>query len=411
MTSRTNQSNGAGNGRRESSCFDVAIVGSGLGGAAAAVVLGRAGYRVALIDRHEVYPPEFRAEKITGHQITLLHRLDLFECIAEIATPYDDIISARLGRVVDRKRIQEYGLSYQSLVNAVRAQLPDDVSFIVGIATKLEVGPHNQQVVLSNGQTIKARLVILASGLNNGLVDDLGIGHRVVHRGHTLCFGFTIAPTSKPAFDFTALTYYGAGANNRIDYVSFFPMAGMMRANLFSYHNLHDSWSHGMRDSPRETLLASLPQLEHFVGDFRIVDRIKLRSTDLRFADTYRIAGAVLIGDAFQTSCPAAGAGITRVLTDVDRLCNVHLPRWLESPGMDADKISQFYDDPEKQACDAHAYRLSRYRRALTVDPGIRWELRRRLIYPIRRGSELARVGAHMASRLAAAIWGGALAE
>lgn len=39
---------------------DVAVVGAGLSGSVAAVTLARAGYRVALIDRHEVCPPQFR---------------------------------------------------------------------------------------------------------------------------------------------------------------------------------------------------------------------------------------------------------------------------------------------------------------------------------------------------------------
>ena len=41
---------------------DVAIVGGGLSGSLAAVVLGRAGYRVALIDRYEVFPAQFRVD-------------------------------------------------------------------------------------------------------------------------------------------------------------------------------------------------------------------------------------------------------------------------------------------------------------------------------------------------------------
>ena len=44
--------------------YDIAIVGGGLSGTLAAVTLGRAGWRVALIDRNETFPPEFRVEKI-----------------------------------------------------------------------------------------------------------------------------------------------------------------------------------------------------------------------------------------------------------------------------------------------------------------------------------------------------------
>ena len=45
-----------------------------------------------------------------------------------------------------------------------------------------------------------------------------------------------------------------------------------------------------------------------------------------------REAGVVLVGDAFATSCPAAGTGTGKVFTDVERLCNVHIPRWLATP-------------------------------------------------------------------------------
>ena len=41
------------------------------------------------------------------------------------------------------------------------------------------------------------------------------------------------------------------------------------------------------------------------------------------------------------------------MFTDVERLCNVHIPNWLASDGMDSEKIAEFYDDPVKTACDA----------------------------------------------------------
>jgi len=76
---------------------------------------------------------------------------------------------------------------------------------------------------------------------------------------------------------------------------------------------------------------------------------------DLCVTTGYRQAGVVLIGDAFATSCPAAGTGTNKVLTDVERLCRGHIGRWLASGGMDADKIADFYDDPVKLACEEHS--------------------------------------------------------
>jgi 2-polyprenyl-6-methoxyphenol hydroxylase-like FAD-dependent oxidoreductase len=87
--------------------------------------------------------------------------------------------------------------------------------------------------------------------------------------------------------------------------------------------------------------------------------------------------GIVLIGDAFRSSCPATGAGVTRLLTDVQQLCLVHLPRWFASEGMSADKISSFYSDPVKQACDKHSAAAAERGRSLAMKKGLRWRLER----------------------------------
>jgi 2-polyprenyl-6-methoxyphenol hydroxylase-like FAD-dependent oxidoreductase len=85
----------------------------------------------------------------------------------------------------------------------------------------------------------------------------------------------------------------------------------------------------------------------------------------------------VLVGDAFSTSCPAAGTGTTKVFTDVGRLCNVHIPAWLSTDGMDAQKISQFYDDPEKTECEERCRAKAYHLRSLSTDQGLPWLARR----------------------------------
>jgi 2-polyprenyl-6-methoxyphenol hydroxylase-like FAD-dependent oxidoreductase len=105
-----------------------------------------------------------------------------------------------------------------------------------------------------------------------------------------------------------------------------------------------------------------------------------MRSTaSLAVAEGHLQPGIVLIGDAFQTSCPAAGTGVARLLADVDRLCTEYAPRWLATAGMGREKSSQFYSDPDKLAADQRSLKMARFRQALTSRRDIGWDVRRRL--------------------------------
>ncbi len=91
----------------------------------------------------------------------------------------------------------------------------------------------------------------------------------------------------------------------------------------------------------------------------------------------HRQPGVVLVGDAFETTCPVTGTGTDKVFTDVERLCNVHIPGWLATDGMDEAKIAAFYDDPVKTACDAWSAAKAYNFRTLTIDNGIYWQAQR----------------------------------
>jgi 2-polyprenyl-6-methoxyphenol hydroxylase-like FAD-dependent oxidoreductase len=132
----------------------------------------------------------------------------------------------------------------------------------------------------------------------------------------------------------------------------------------------------GMRDAPVETLMRLWPRLQRVMGSF-VVENVRIRPIDLYVTEGYRQPGIVLVGDAFATACPAVGVGANKVLTDVERLCNVHIPRWLASPGMGVDKIASFYADPVKRACDENSAARSFFLRSLSTDEGLSWRARR----------------------------------
>jgi 2-polyprenyl-6-methoxyphenol hydroxylase-like FAD-dependent oxidoreductase len=85
----------------------------------------------------------------------------------------------------------------------------------------------------------------------------------------------------------------------------------------------------------------------------------------------------VLVGDAFETTCPVTGTGTDKVFTDVERLCNVHIPAWLATEGMGESKIAAFYADPVKKACDEWSIAKAHHFRSVSIDGKLYWRLQR----------------------------------
>ena len=158
---------------------DVAIVGGGLAGSTCAAMLGRAGVDALLIDPHEVYPPDFRCEKLDGSQVRLFRATGLADPVLRAATPDDEIWIARFGHLVEKRPNDQFGMLYQDLVNGVRAEIPPRVPLIVAKAAALATGADRQVVTLSTGEEVSARLIVLANGLNVGLRDKLGMTREV----------------------------------------------------------------------------------------------------------------------------------------------------------------------------------------------------------------------------------------
>jgi 2-polyprenyl-6-methoxyphenol hydroxylase-like FAD-dependent oxidoreductase len=181
---------------------DIAIAGGGLAGSTAAAMLGRAGFDVVLVDPHAVYPPDFRCEKLDGAQVRVLKKTGLADAVLRATTFDREVWIARFGRLVEKRPSDQHGIFYDALVNTVRAEIPRDVEFICAKVAAISTSADRQTVTLSNGETISARLVMLANGLNIGLHHTLGITREIVSACHSLSIGFNIKPLDRPSFDF-----------------------------------------------------------------------------------------------------------------------------------------------------------------------------------------------------------------
>jgi 2-polyprenyl-6-methoxyphenol hydroxylase-like FAD-dependent oxidoreductase len=355
---------------------DVAIVGGGLAGSMAAAMLGRLGHDAILVDSHPVYPKDFRCEKLDASQIALLRKTGLADAVARASTLDQEVWIARFGRVVEKKPSAQLDFLYDTVVNAVRAEIPARVPVICAKASAASASVDRQQLTLSNGEEISARLIVLANGLNISLRHSLGIEREVISPCHSISIGFDVCPAAGGSFGFRALTYYGEQTALRTAYLTLFPIGAVMRANLFVYRDMDDPWLREMRRHGRDALFAALPRLRRLTGEVEVSD-VKSRPVDLYVSKGHRQAGIVLVGDAFATSCPAAGTGCNKVLTDVERLCNVHVPRWLATPGMGSDKIAAFYDDEIKVACERYCLDKAFYLRAISTETALVWSARR----------------------------------
>jgi 2-polyprenyl-6-methoxyphenol hydroxylase-like FAD-dependent oxidoreductase len=353
---------------------DIAIIGGGLAGSTAAAMLGRAGIATVLIDPHPVYPSDFRVEKLSGQlQVDRFRKTGVAEATLRKATHDGENWIARFGYLLDKTPSQQYGIMYDALVNSIRTEIPASVATIYAKALSISNSAERQKISLSNGEEISARLVVLTNGLNVGLRHQLGIERRLVSACHSISIGFYMAPLGRPSFDFPALTYFSERSSDRSGYLTLFPIGNTMRANLFVYREMDDPWLKQMRHEPVKTLNALLPRLRRITGNFEVTGDVKIRPVDLHVTSNHRQPGVILVGDAFETTCPVTGTGTDKVFTDVERLCNVHIPGWLATEGMDESKIAAFYDDPVKTACDAWSSAKAFNFRSVSIETGMYW--------------------------------------
>ena len=99
---------------------DIAIIGGGLAGSTAAAMLGRAGIAAIPIDPHEIYPFDFRVEKLSGgEQVDRFARTGLADAVLPTASLDGENWIARFGYLLDKPPSRQYGIMYDELIAAI----------------------------------------------------------------------------------------------------------------------------------------------------------------------------------------------------------------------------------------------------------------------------------------------------
>lgn len=352
---------------------DIAIVGSGVAGALAAVMLGRSGHDVSVIDPEATRGPDFRCEKLEPAHVGALRLAGVLDEILPIACRYEGIWIGRGGRLVERRPSVEHALDYAALVNRLRSLVPARVAIREAKVIGAERIGARYVLELTGGQRVGARLVILAAGPGTDLPDTFGLSRTVTSRCHSISIGFDIAAPGPKLAGLGAVTWFGARPQDRVAYLTLFPMADRLRGNLFVYREASDPWLRCFRKAPTAVLLDSLPGLAEAAGPFEISGPLRLRPVDLVEIRSPARDGLIVVGDAFATACPVSGTGASKAMVDVERLCNVHVPAWFAAGDFAADRIADFYRDPVKLASDRHSRRVSLFARRAALGEGPAW--------------------------------------
>jgi 2-polyprenyl-6-methoxyphenol hydroxylase-like FAD-dependent oxidoreductase len=353
--------------------FDALVIGAGAAGVCAAHVLCARGLRVGLVDSRNKCPPTFKAEKLEPDQIAILKEIDLLRKAMDAISPLHEVVVYRRDSIIQRLKIEQYGMHYHAFVNALRDKLPPAVTQITDTAIELDNAGSNPSVKLQSGRAVTARLVVVAAGTSSRLRQVTGAVRRDVSTHHSLAFGFDLTLESG-SLPHDGVNILPDRYTDQVGFLTLFPTPVGVRANLFSYHDPQSEWSKEMRQNTLNALEQTFSRLNKLIGKFTITGRVNASAIDLWTSDVTPQPGVVLIGDSFQSVDPVTGTGLSKVLNDVHVLGQL-APDWFGSPAMSAEKIAAFYGNPVKRASDEHSLRSALYSKRASIDQSLRFRL------------------------------------
>lgn len=309
--------------------FDVAVIGGGMVGAAAALGLAQAGFSVLVVESQQPKSfvqgsdPDLRISAISAMSITLLDKLGVWDAVMQMrAAPYRGLETwewegAKVSFTAQSLGIDTLGYMLENEV--LQSALWQQMNQMPGITLQtperlagLQRDEDSWLLSLAQGDTVVARLVLGADGANSQVRALSGIG--ISGWGYRQSCLLISVQTDREQQDITWQQFTPQGPR------AFLP--------------LWDNWAslvwydHASR--VKQLMALSMPQLtdeikSSFPARLGHVTAISAASFPLvrRHAQSYVQSGLALLGDAAHTINPLAGQGVNLGYRDVKALLEV----------------------------------------------------------------------------------------
>lgn len=162
--------------------WDAVVVGGGPAGSTAALHLARAGHRVLLLERARYPRDKACGDLLIPDTLAALRRAELFEIVAAEALPVDDALISSPSRI-EWSIPGDYLLLKRERFDTLLAEAAARRGAVVahGRVERVRPEPNGEVVVHVRGrpEPIRAPFVVLATGSDVSLLDELGMVERV----------------------------------------------------------------------------------------------------------------------------------------------------------------------------------------------------------------------------------------
>lgn len=314
---------------------DCVIAGGGPAGMVLGYVLGRAGLRVTVLEKHADFLRDFRGDTIHPSTITTLGELGLRETFLRLPLSrletLDVVLDGARITVVDFRRLRG---PEDFLVFAPQW---DFLNFLASEGSKLpgfevHMGTSADELVVEDGRVLgvratgpdgaavefRAPLTVSADGRGSSLRTQVGLDP--VDFGvpiDVLWFSMPMPPV-RPPDTLGYLTSEGV--------VLTIPRRDHIQSGTLIPKGGFEAVRAGGLDAFRERVARIAPVLEPVVGSLKDWDQVKLLSVQLNRLETWYRTGYIAIGDAAHAMSPVGGVGVNYAIQDAVALANLIAP-------------------------------------------------------------------------------------